>query len=125
MDQLNAIFKHLGTPNDKIWPEYSELPLVKKVTFADHKYNNMANRLGQKLTNKGFDLLNRFLTYCPSRRITADEALKHDQQSANSLSRNSQLAGDHYEKLIEGQGFHMRSPVDGKASKGEGFALKF
>ncbi|CAG2102913.1 unnamed protein product [Medioppia subpectinata] len=153
IDQLNAIFKDLGTPNDKIWPEYSELPLVKKVTFADHKYNNMANRLGQKLTKKGFDLLNRFLTYCPSRRITAEEALKHEffnesplpidpsmfptwpaksEQSGNSQPRKAhspkppsggkqfakQLAGDDYEKLIEGQGFHMSYAAHGNASKG-------
>lgn len=31
IDQLNQIFKELGTPNDKIWPGYSELPCVKKV----------------------------------------------------------------------------------------------
>ena len=34
IDQLNEIFKELGTPNDKIWPGYSELPCVKKVTPA-------------------------------------------------------------------------------------------
>ena len=31
IDQLNQIFKELGTPNDKIWPGYSGLPCVKKV----------------------------------------------------------------------------------------------
>ena len=31
IDQLNQIFKELGTPNDKIWPGYSKLPAVKKV----------------------------------------------------------------------------------------------
>ncbi|CAG2163465.1 unnamed protein product [Oppiella nova] len=160
IDQLNAIFKDLGTPNDKIWPEYSELPLVKKVAFADHPYNNLHNRLGQKLTKLGFDLLNRFLTYCPKRRITAEDALKHEffnesplpvdpsmfptwpaksEQSGNSQPRKAhspkppsggkqfakQLAGDDYEKMIESQGFHMSLPVQGKASKGGGFNLKF
>lgn len=78
IDQLNIIFKDLGTPSEKIWPGYSELPLVKKIQFAEHPYNNLANRFGQKLTNSGFDLMNRFLTYCPSRRINAEDALKHD-----------------------------------------------
>lgn len=77
IDQLNIIFKDLGTPNDTIWPGYTDLPLVKKVAFANHPYNNLHNRLGKKLGKSGFDLINRFLTYCPSRRITAEEALKH------------------------------------------------
>ena len=29
------------------------------------------------ITNSGFNLLNKFLTYDPKRRITAEEALKH------------------------------------------------
>ena len=78
IDQLNLIFKDLGTPNEKIWPGYSELPLVKKVNFAEIPYNNLHNRMGQKLTKTGLDLLIRFLTYCPGRRITAEDALKHE-----------------------------------------------
>lgn len=78
IDQLNILFKELGTPNDKIWPGYGELPLVKKVVFAEHPYNNLHNRIGKKLGKSGFDLINRFLTYCPERRITAAEALNHE-----------------------------------------------
>jgi cell division cycle 2-like protein len=29
------IFKLLGTPNDKIWPGFSELPNAKTVSFAN------------------------------------------------------------------------------------------
>ncbi|KAJ7393423.1 hypothetical protein OS493_006396 [Desmophyllum pertusum] len=67
IDQINRIFKELGTPSDKIWPgppSYSELPAVKKRTS-----------FGAHLTDKGFNLLNRFLTFDPKRRITGDEAL--------------------------------------------------
>ncbi|KAL9971255.1 hypothetical protein ACROYT_G023761 [Oculina patagonica] len=81
IDQINRIFKDLGTPSDKIWPgppSYSELPAVKKMTFTDYPFNNLRNKFGAHLTDKGFDLLNRFLTYDPSRRITADDALQHD-----------------------------------------------
>ncbi|KAL3185674.1 hypothetical protein MRX96_028581 [Rhipicephalus microplus] len=78
IDQLNRIFKDLGTPSEKIWPGYTELPLVKKVTFTEHPYNNLRSRFGHTLSNLGFDLINKFLTYYPQRRITAEDALKHE-----------------------------------------------
>lgn len=80
IDQINRIFKELGTPSDKIWPgppSYSELPAVQKMTFTDYPYNNLRNKFGAYLTDKGFDLLNSFLTYDPGKRVTAEEALKH------------------------------------------------
>lgn len=78
--QLEIIFECLGTPNEKIWPGYSELPLVKKVSFPNHPYNNLEKKKLEKvnLSAKGLDLINRFLAYCPERRITAEEALKHE-----------------------------------------------
>jgi predicted protein (fragment) len=80
IDQLNMIFEHLGTPSEKIWKGYSELPMVKRVNFPKHPYNNLHEKLGKpaRLSSLGFDLMNRFLTYCPEKRITAETALKHD-----------------------------------------------
>ncbi|CAF0940897.1 unnamed protein product [Adineta steineri] len=78
LDQLNRIFKDLGTPTDKIWPEYSSLPFTKKMTFSHYPYNRLRTRFGgDSLSEKGFDLLNKFLTYDPSKRISAINALKH------------------------------------------------
>ena len=159
IDQLNHIFKELGTPNDTIWPDYSELPLVKKIKFNEHKYNNLHNKFQQKLTKLGTALMNKFLTYDPSKRITAEEALKHEffkesplpvdpsmfptwpakselgasgprkAQSPKPPSGGKQfakiLAGDDDERLVESQGFHMTYAMQGKASKGGGFNLKF
>ncbi|XP_068753616.1 cyclin-dependent kinase 11B-like [Montipora capricornis] len=88
IDQINRIFKDLGTPSDKIWPgppSYSELPAVKKMTFTEYPYNNLRNKFGAHLTDKGFDLLNRFLTYDPGRRITAEDALKHQYFAESPL----------------------------------------
>ncbi|XP_031564784.1 cyclin-dependent kinase 11B-like [Actinia tenebrosa] len=88
IDQINRIFKELGTPSDSIWPgppKYSELPHVKKMTFTEYPYNQLRNNFGTYLTDKGFDLLNRFLTYDPSRRITAEEALKHEYFNESPL----------------------------------------
>ena len=32
-DQLHKIFKLLGTPSEKIWPDYKKLPLTQKVNL--------------------------------------------------------------------------------------------
>ncbi|KAF0301079.1 Cyclin-dependent kinase 11B [Amphibalanus amphitrite] len=76
-DQINRIFKELGTPNEKIWPGYSELPAIKKMTFSEYPYNQLANHLAGACTEKGVSLMNKLLTYDPKRRLTADEALAH------------------------------------------------
>ncbi|CAF0886701.1 unnamed protein product [Adineta ricciae] len=78
IDQLNRIFKDLGTPTDKIWPDYNSLPFTKKMTFSNYPYNRLRSRFDVSLSEKGFDLLNKFLTYDPSKRISALAALKHD-----------------------------------------------
>lgn len=78
IDQLNRIFKDLGTPNEKIWPGVSELPGMKKCTFTEHPYNTLRKTFGSYLSDSGFDLLNRFLTYMPSKRMSAEDACKHE-----------------------------------------------
>ena len=40
-EQLNQIFKELGTPNEKIWPDWPNLPMVKKIVFTEYPYNNL------------------------------------------------------------------------------------
>ncbi|KAL8121341.1 cyclin-dependent kinase G-2-like [Apium graveolens] len=82
-DQIDKIFKMLGTPNETIWPGFSELPGVK-VNFVKHQYNLLRRKFpatsftGPVLSDAGFDLLNKFLTYDPEKRITADAALSHE-----------------------------------------------
>ncbi|KAL9225581.1 hypothetical protein vseg_001486 [Gypsophila vaccaria] len=83
-DQLDKIFKILGTPNETIWPGIKKLPGVK-VNFVKHQYNQLRKKFpatsftgSPVLSDAGFDLLNRLLTYDPEKRITADAALKHE-----------------------------------------------
>lgn len=47
-----------------------------QVTFTKQPYNHLRKRFTY-LTNSGFDLLNRFLTYDPKKRISAKDALEH------------------------------------------------
>ncbi|XP_020107019.1 cyclin-dependent kinase G-2 [Ananas comosus] len=83
-DQLDKIFRTLGTPNEKIWPGFAKLPHVK-ANFVKQPYNRLREKFPPtsfsgrpSLSEAGFDLLNKLLTYDPEKRITAEAALKHD-----------------------------------------------
>lgn len=83
-DQLDKIFRILGTPNETIWPGFSKLPGVK-VNFVKHQYNLLRKKFpatsftgSPVLSDSGFDLLNKLLTYDPEKRITAEDALNHE-----------------------------------------------
>nr|QWX39174.1 cyclin-dependent kinase [Populus tomentosa] len=84
VDQLDKIFRILGTPNETIWPGFSKLPGVK-VNFVKQQYNLLRKKFpatsftgSPVLSDSGFDLLNKLLTYDPEKRITAEAALNHD-----------------------------------------------
>ncbi|XP_035594440.1 cyclin-dependent kinase 11B-like isoform X4 [Oncorhynchus keta] len=152
IDQINKIFKDLGSPSEKIWPGYNELPAVKKMTFTEYPYNNMRKRFGALLSDQGFDLMNKFLTYCPSKRILSDEALKHEyfretpqpidpsmfptwpakseqQRVKRGTSPRPPEGGLGYSQLgdddLKDTGFHLTTSNQGASAVGPGFSLKF
>ncbi|CAG5109044.1 Similar to Cdk11b: Cyclin-dependent kinase 11B (Mus musculus) [Cotesia congregata] len=66
------------SPNDRIWPGYSKLPVVSKIPFAQsYPVNNLRQRFSLKLSDNGIELLNKMLTYDPAQRMTAEDALQH------------------------------------------------
>ncbi|XP_035451870.2 serine/threonine-protein kinase PITSLRE-like [Spodoptera frugiperda] len=78
LDQITQIFVALGTPSDSIWPGYSESPMVQMITFDDYPPGELRKMISRELLSKeGLSLLQGFLTYDPSRRITAAAALEH------------------------------------------------
>ncbi|KAI3727030.1 hypothetical protein L1987_66838 [Smallanthus sonchifolius] len=83
LEQIDKIFRTLGTPNELTWPGYSKLPGVMP-NFVKQRYNNLRNKFpiavftgSPALTELGIDLLSKFLTYDPEKRITAKQAFDH------------------------------------------------
>lgn len=76
VDQLNRIFKELGTPNEKMWVGFNKLPAVQKMKFTEYPVSNQRSKFNM-LTEVGLGLLKSFLTYDPVKRVSAEEALKN------------------------------------------------
>jgi len=77
LDQLSKIFSLLGTPTTEIWIGLHLLPAFKKIKFPIQPFNYLGKKFSSVLELDGIDLLQRFLTYDPVKRITLESALKH------------------------------------------------
>lgn len=75
MQQIDLIIDLIGTPNDKIWPGFSDLPIAKTFTVKHQPFNNISH-LFSCVSKAGIRLLNLLLMYDPWKRATADECLQ-------------------------------------------------
>lgn len=120
VEQLDKIFKTLGTPNEKIWPGIANLP-GSSAKFVKQPYNLLRKKFpatsfigSPALTDLGFDLLSKLLTYDPEKRITAEDALNHKWFLEAPLprsdfrpslpavqSQNRYLSSRHREKFLQ------------------------
>ncbi|KAJ8938820.1 hypothetical protein NQ314_011310 [Rhamnusium bicolor] len=151
VDQLNRVFKDLGTPSEKIWPGFNQLPAVKKMKFNEYPVSNLRGKFNT-LSEIGLGLLIKFLTFDPSQRVTAEEALKHAYfnepplpidpamfptwPAKSELGQKRALAaspkppsGGHFlgyggDGDDDGYGFRIGMGVDNRRG-GAGFSLKF
>ena len=69
----------LGTPNDKIWPEFKSLPLAKNLgKFVEKPHSQLRNKFQKvELSEKGLDMLKSLLIYDPTSRTSCDKAFNH------------------------------------------------
>lgn len=86
IEQIIKIFKLLGTPSDEQWKGWKSLKHAKLVPGSKKasksklrdKFPKIAvDERDMFLSDVGLDLLNKMLTFDPSKRITATEAIEH------------------------------------------------
>ncbi|KDP30954.1 hypothetical protein JCGZ_11330 [Jatropha curcas] len=97
IDQLAKIFRVLGTPSEASWPGFSKLP-GSKANFVKQPHNLLRKKFpatsftgSPVLSDLGFDLLNKLLSYDPEKRITADAALNHPWFSEVPLPKEKEF----------------------------------
>ncbi|XP_048402814.1 cyclin-dependent kinase 10 isoform X4 [Stegostoma tigrinum] len=73
--QIDLIVQLLGTPNENIWPGFSNLPLVGQYTLRKQPYNNLKHKFPW-LSEAGLRLLNFLFMYDPKKRATAEDSLE-------------------------------------------------
>ncbi|GAB5031262.1 cmgc cdk protein kinase [Nannochloropsis oceanica] len=78
-DQLDRIFRALGTPTEAVYPGIVELPEFQKVKTQFPRYQSLESwaSLVPTLPPLGIDLISKMLTFDPSKRISARDALAH------------------------------------------------
>lgn len=76
VDQLDKIFRVLGTPTETSWPQVVELSGWKSnlVRYTPMEWNQVCPRLDRV----GLDLLSRMLMLDPHQRISARQAMEHE-----------------------------------------------
>lgn len=145
-DQLEKIFRELGTPNEKVWPGLNK---IMKIKLPEYPRSNLRIKF-HSLTELGIDLLLGFLTYDPAQRTTAEQALKHPyfdeaplpidpsmfptwpakselgqkKISAQNSSPKPPSGGGEYKKLEEDE-YGFRIGIGQERNLGTGFSLKF
>ena len=74
-DELQKIFRLMGTPSERSWPGISQFPEYK-TSFHIYATQNLGSILPQ-VDSLGLDLLSRMLQLRPEMRVSAKEALGH------------------------------------------------
>ncbi|XP_053741306.1 cyclin-dependent kinase 10 isoform X1 [Synchiropus splendidus] len=75
IQQVDLIVQLLGTPNENIWPGFSQLPLIGQYSLRKQPYNNLKNKFIW-LSDAGHRLLNLLFMYNPQRRASAKDCLE-------------------------------------------------
>ncbi|KAJ8980550.1 hypothetical protein NQ317_001057 [Molorchus minor] len=139
VDQLNRVFKDLGTPNERIWPGFNQLPAVKKMKFNEYPVSNLRSK---------FSTLSEAVKGQPQRKpwkhayfteppLPIDPAMFPTWPAKSELGHKRALAaspkppsgGGEYKKLggdgdDDGYGFRIGMGLDNRRG-GPGFNLKF
>lgn len=90
--QLDTMFQQLGTPTERVFPGMMELPEARE-DWVVYPTPDSLQALVPALDPVGVDLLQQMLKFDPSRRICADDALKHPWLKDLILPRPGEQGG--------------------------------
>lgn len=76
--QLEAIFQVMGTPSTEQWPNLPGLPWYELVKPSVSIENNFHSLFKSWLSPQAIEVAQKMLTFDPSQRVTASDALSHD-----------------------------------------------
>lgn len=113
-DQLQKIFRLMGTPSERSWPGISQFPEYKP-NFHIYATQDLRMILPQ-VDQMGLDLLSRMLQLRPEMRISAVDALSHlwfrdlgqlRSQQAGAMQAQQQAAAAQQQGMVGVGGYGM------------------
>jgi cell division cycle 2-like protein len=102
IEQLNKMFRLLGTPNEKVWPGFDKLPHAQSFGFTHHP--DVLHKSFPMITKNGMNILTQLLNYDPKQRISAEEALTHAYFSEEPKGQDPSLFPIWQSKSSRGRG---------------------
>ncbi|KAJ2478140.1 kinase subunit of RNA polymerase II carboxy-terminal domain kinase I [Coemansia sp. RSA 2131] len=77
IDQLEQIFKMMGSPSPEIWATFKKLPWACYMTPSTRYENRLRSMLSSKMTTSAVDLISWMLLLDPKSRPSAAKCLDH------------------------------------------------
>ncbi|KAG0047715.1 Cyclin-dependent kinase 10 [Gryganskiella cystojenkinii] len=74
-EQVDLMIELLGTPHEKIWAGFNQLPM-SSIKLPEQRFNNLKKQF-PNITDATRSLLSGLLTYDPKKRLSVKQALAH------------------------------------------------
>lgn len=120
--QIELIVEMFGTPNDTIWPGFSDLPALKKFSLKKQPYNNLRHTFSW-LSEAGIRMLNNLFMFDPKKRITAEDCVDSTYFKEQPYPCDPELMPTfpqhrltRHKRVVEDVNQSKVAPVDGSSS---------
>ena len=117
INQIELVIDLLGTPNDKIWPGFSDLPMIQEFTLKNQPYNNLKHKFPW-ISAAGLRLLNFLFMYDPTKRASADECLNSSYFKEPPLPADSKLMPTFpHHRILNKESASVKQPEENNSSR--------